>query len=155
MKIGFLELLVVFIVALLAIGPDKLPSYARKLGVALREFRKATSDVTKDVRENVIEPLEEAQRPIREAIEPLTELDREVRQDIRSIEKDIKNIGKPGASGSEKKQKPPAEDEAPAEPAAEPEEKQGPPAEDAAPLTETFAPPELAAVPEQQTDENT
>ena len=109
MKIGFLELVVVFVVALLAIGPDKLPSYARKLGVALREFRKATADVTKDVRENVIEPLEEAQRPIREAMEPLTELDREVRQDIRSIEKDFKNIGKPGAAGPEKKREPPAE----------------------------------------------
>ena len=107
MKIGFLELIVVFVVALLAIGPDKLPSYARKLGIALREFRKATADVTRDVRENVIEPLEEAQRPIREAIEPLTELDKEVRQDIRSIEKDFKNIGKP--AGPEKKQEPPGE----------------------------------------------
>ena len=142
MKIGFLELIVVFVVALLAIGPDKLPSYARKLGVALREFRKATADVTKDVRENVIEPLEEAQRPIREAIEPLTELDREVRQDIRSIEKDIKNIGKPGAAGHKKEQKPSALD-----PAAEPEEKQEPPAEEALPDSD--------AVSEQQTDEKT
>ena len=147
MKIGFLELIVVFAVALLAIGPDKLPSYARKLGVALREFRKATADVTKDVRENVIEPLEEAQRPIREAIEPLTELDREVRQDIRSIEKDIKNIGKPGAAGSEKKREPPAETFAPSETAAEPEEKQEPPAEEAL--------PDPDAVSEQQTDEKT
>ena len=143
MKIGFLELIVVFIVALLAIGPDKLPSYARKLGAALREFRKAPADVTKDVRENVIEPLEEAQRPIREAMEPLTELDKEVRQDIRSIEKDIKNIGKPGAAGQKKEQKPSTPD-----PAAEPEEKQEPPAEDTAPS-------EPAAVLEQQMDENT
>ena len=121
MKIGFLELIVVFIVALLAIGPDKLPFYARKLGIALREFRKATADVTKDVRENMIEPLEEAQRPIREAIEPLTELDREVRQDIRGIEKDFKNIGRPGAAGPGKKKEPPVTDSVPPEPAAEQE----------------------------------
>lgn len=116
MKIGFLELIVVFIVALLAIGPDKLPSYARKLGVALREFRKATADMSKDVRESVIEPLEEAQRPIREAIEPLTELDREVRQDIQSIQKDFKNIGKSKPAESEKKEKPHAESSAPPDP---------------------------------------
>lgn len=118
MKIGFLELIVVFVVALLAIGPDKLPSFARKLGVALREFRKATADMSKDVRENVIEPLEEAQRPIREAIEPLTELDQEVRQDIQSIEKDFKNIGKPNPAKPEKKEEPPAESSAPPDPIA-------------------------------------
>ena len=115
MKIGFLELILVFAVALLAIGPDKLPSYARKLGVALREFRKATADMSKDVRENVIEPLEEAQRPIRDAIEPLTELDREVRQDIQSIENDFKNIGKAKPAESEKKEEPPAESPAPSD----------------------------------------
>lgn len=111
MKIGFLELIVVFAVALLAVGPDKLPAYARKLGAALREFRKATADVSRDVRKNVIEPLEEAQRPIREAIEPLAELDKEVRRDIRDIEKDLKNIGKP--AGPEKKPEPPGSGAAP------------------------------------------
>ena len=111
MKIGFLELVVVFIVALLAIGPDKLPSFARKLGTALREFRRASADVTRDVRENVIEPLEEAQRPIREAMEPLEELDREVRRDIREMERDLKNIGKPAPKKPEAK---PADDGEPA-----------------------------------------
>lgn len=38
MKIGFTEIIVIFIVALIVIGPDKLPYYARKLGAGLREF---------------------------------------------------------------------------------------------------------------------
>ena len=46
MRIGFPELIIVFIVALVVIGPDKLPLYARKFGAALREFRSAASDVT-------------------------------------------------------------------------------------------------------------
>lgn len=104
MKIGVLELVVIFIVALLAIGPDKLPAYAQKLGLALKEFRKVSADVTKDVRESVIEPLEEAQKPLREAVEPLTELDKEVRKDIKDLEKDFKNIGKPKAAEPEKSQ---------------------------------------------------
>lgn len=120
MKIGPLELVVIFIVALLAIGPDKLPAYAQKLGQALREFRKVSADVTQDVRESVIEPLEEAQKPLREAIEPLEELNREVRKDIKDMERDFKNIGKA---------KPKAEEPPSAAPAPEEAEPQEPPKE--------------------------
>ena len=62
MKIGFTEIILIFIVALIVIGPDKLPFYAKKLGVGLREFRKATDDMTKDIRESVVEPL--LKRPV-------------------------------------------------------------------------------------------
>ena len=78
MRIGVLELMVIFAVALIVLGPDKMPYYARKLGEGLKEFRKVSSEVTKDLRESVIEPLEEAQRPIREAMEPITELEKDV-----------------------------------------------------------------------------
>ena len=125
MKIGALELMVVFIVALIAIGPDKLPAYARKLGQALQEFRRVSADVTKDVRESVIEPLEEAQKPLREAMEPLVELDRAVRKDIKDLEKDFKDLGT--AKPTEKKPAPETESTAevsaelpPAEPQAAP-----------------------------------
>ena len=37
MKIGTLELIVIAIVALLVIGPNKLPEYAKKLGLAMKE----------------------------------------------------------------------------------------------------------------------
>ena len=114
-----MELLVVFIVALVAIGPDRLPEYARKLGVALREFRKVSADMTKEVRENVIEPLEEAQRPLREAVEPLETLDREVREDLKGLEKDLKDIGKPKAKPAESDPEPPAPPAGPPQEAAE------------------------------------
>ena len=89
MKIGIQELLVVFVVALIVLGPDKLPLYARKFGEALREFRKFSSEATKDIRESIVEPLEEAQRPLKEALEPITELDME------GIQKSFSDIGKP------------------------------------------------------------
>ena len=63
MRIGVTELRVVLIVALLVLGPDKLPKYARKLGQALAEIRKASDEATREIRENVVEPLEDAQRP--------------------------------------------------------------------------------------------
>ena len=49
------EIILILVVALFAIGPDKLPSFARKLGEGLREFRKFSSEATKEIRESVIE----------------------------------------------------------------------------------------------------
>lgn len=96
MKIGIQELLVVFIVALIVVGPDKLPYYAKKLGEAFGQFRKYTEEATKDIRESVVEPLEEAQRPLREAMAPVTELEQSVRNNVNDLKTSINNIGKPG-----------------------------------------------------------
>ena len=105
MRIGVLELMVIFAVALIVLGPDKMPYYARKLGEGLKEFRKVSSEVTKDLRESVIEPLEEAQRPIREAMEPITELEKDVRGDVEEIKKSFTDLGKAEekAAGREEK----------------------------------------------------
>ncbi len=43
--IGTTEVLVILVVALLVIGPSKLPEVARSLGKGLAEFRRMTSDV--------------------------------------------------------------------------------------------------------------
>lgn len=43
--IGFTELLVILIVALLVFGPQRLPELARSLGKSLAEFRRASADL--------------------------------------------------------------------------------------------------------------
>ncbi|NIA20183.1 MAG: twin-arginine translocase TatA/TatE family subunit [Xanthomonadaceae bacterium] len=43
--IGLPELLMILVVALLVIGPKKLPDLAKSLGKGLAEFRKATDDL--------------------------------------------------------------------------------------------------------------
>jgi len=43
--IGPLELIVVLVIALLVLGPGKLPDVGSALGKSIREFRKAASDV--------------------------------------------------------------------------------------------------------------
>ena len=93
MKIGALELIVILIVALLVIGPDKLPQYARRFGSALREFRKASADATREIRESVIDPIEEAQATLREAVEPLDELDSSLKTETKNNGDDLENIG--------------------------------------------------------------
>ena len=119
MKIGAMELVVIFIVALLVIGPDNLPQYARKFGAALREFKKASSDVTQEIRESVIDPLEEAQKPLREAMEPLEDLKSDIQRDLKGVEKDLNSIGKV------KKSETPAKEQAAQPAAAEEQQPEG------------------------------
>lgn len=56
--IGMPELMVIMVVALVVLGPKRLPEIARALGKGLAEFRRATSDVTDE--------LHKAQRAIEE-----------------------------------------------------------------------------------------
>jgi TatA/E family protein of Tat protein translocase len=53
--IGFPELVVILVVALLVFGPSRLPELARSLGRGLAEFRRASLDL----RQSVMEATEE------------------------------------------------------------------------------------------------
>jgi sec-independent protein translocase protein TatA len=68
-SIGFSEILVLFVIALLIFGPRKLPEIARSVGQAMREFKKAGEEVTRSLEE----PVEE----IRERIQNLDYYDEE------------------------------------------------------------------------------
>ncbi len=43
-SIGITELIIIFVVALVVIGPKRLPDLAKTLGKTLRDFKRATSD---------------------------------------------------------------------------------------------------------------
>ncbi|GAB7024973.1 Sec-independent protein translocase protein TatB [Geotalea toluenoxydans] len=49
--IGMPELIVIFVIALVVIGPQKLPDLARSLGRGLAEFKRATEDFKQSVQE--------------------------------------------------------------------------------------------------------
>jgi len=68
--IGMTELLVVLVVALLVLGPKRLPEIARSLGRGMAEFRRASNDLRaslsasiEDERPNPPEPPPEARDP--------------------------------------------------------------------------------------------
>ncbi|MGE7184579.1 twin-arginine translocase TatA/TatE family subunit [Peribacillus sp. NPDC006672] len=47
-NIGVPGLILILILALIIFGPKKLPEIGRAFGQTLREFKKSTSDLTKD-----------------------------------------------------------------------------------------------------------
>ena len=49
-SIGAPEVIVIFVVALLVLGPDRLPGVARQMGKAMGEFRRLTSGFQDEVR---------------------------------------------------------------------------------------------------------
>jgi len=66
---GPLELVIILVIALLILGPGKLPDVGASLGKSIREFRKASSDVQEAVDVKVdASPLPPAPAPV--AAEP-------------------------------------------------------------------------------------
>jgi sec-independent protein translocase protein TatA len=49
-NIGAPELIIILVIALLVIGPGKLPDVGQALGKSIREFRKASTDIQESVR---------------------------------------------------------------------------------------------------------
>src|SRR5437870_3080904 len=66
--LGMGELLVILAVALLVLGPKRLPEMATGLGKAIRDFRRATQDIKSqlEVDETVAKPLAELQSALRD-----------------------------------------------------------------------------------------
>ena len=46
--IGMTELLVIFVIALIVLGPKRLPDLARSLGKGLHEFRRASGELRRE-----------------------------------------------------------------------------------------------------------
>src|SRR6185503_1424421 len=70
--LGMGELLVILVIALLFLGPKKLPDVASTLGKAIRSFRKATQDLQDQLQvdDEVKRPLQELKAALRDEPAP-------------------------------------------------------------------------------------
>ena len=59
-NIGPGELIIILVIALIVVGPGKLPDVGAALGKSIREFRKAASDVKDSTR---LDPVTESSAP--------------------------------------------------------------------------------------------
>ena len=136
-KIGGMELIVILVIALFVIGPERLPKAARTLGRALASFKKSMNEATSELREVsdefkvVTDEIAGAQKTMKDA---LLDADEEVKATGREIDETLNGKKKKKAKAGE-----PAKDDgakaadgesaaAPAEPA-EPAKEEKPAAE--------------------------
>lgn len=61
-NLGFPELVVIFVIALLVFGPRKLPELGKSLGKSLAEFKKATNELKRTWEEEVKSEEEELKK---------------------------------------------------------------------------------------------
>ena len=64
--IGMPELIIILVIALIVIGPSKLPDLARALGRGMAEFKKATQEIKESL--NMEEELKEVKDDIVDSI---------------------------------------------------------------------------------------
>lgn len=67
-NIGITELIVILLLALLVVGPERLPEMARKLGTTLRDVRKAYENLTKDLGPELMS-IQQATQELRDSVQ--------------------------------------------------------------------------------------
>jgi sec-independent protein translocase protein TatA len=66
-NLGFPEMLMIFVIALLVFGPKKLPELGKSLGKGIREFKKATEELKanwEDQVKDISGPLNDAKKEL-------------------------------------------------------------------------------------------
>jgi TatA/E family protein of Tat protein translocase len=79
-QLGFQELIIIFVIALLVFGPKKLPELGKSLGKGLREFKRATEDL----KSNWDDQMRDVEEPLKDAKKDLEETGRELKADFHS-----------------------------------------------------------------------
>lgn len=64
--IGMPEMIIILVIALIVIGPHKLPELAKSLGKGLAEFKKASEDFQKNIQEEARKTEEEKREPVQQ-----------------------------------------------------------------------------------------
>ena len=120
--IGMPELIVIFIVGLLVLGPKKFPEVARALGKGLGELKKTLEDVkssvhdelgdaTSDIKDTIMDAKEKMETEVREAGKTISGTMEQVKAEVTSgteeikeeLEKPVYGTGKSSAAGAEEK----------------------------------------------------
>jgi len=103
--IGMPELIIIFVIALIIIGPKKLPDLARALGKGMAEFRKATNEIKSNL--NMGDELKGIEEELTDSVsgmihEAEVEVEAEMEEKEATTEKPDKEVGR--NNGKEKRE---------------------------------------------------
>jgi sec-independent protein translocase protein TatB len=88
--IGFSEIVVIAVVALIVIGPERLPKTARTLGHLFGRLQRYVADVKADInREIQLDELKKLQQEVRQAA---SEIETSVSAVARDVESGVRNV---------------------------------------------------------------
>lgn len=87
--IGFSELLVIALVALVVIGPERLPRVARTAGHLLGRLQRYVSDVKADINREI--QLDELKKMQQEVEQSAREMESSVTRELSSVESSLNN----------------------------------------------------------------
>ena len=76
-NIGITELIVILLLALLVVGPERLPEMGRKLAETLRDLRKAYDNLTKELGPE-LQSIQQTTQELRESVESVTSIPQDV-----------------------------------------------------------------------------
>lgn len=89
--VGFSEIVVILVVALIVIGPERLPKVARTLGHLLGRMQRYVAEVKADVsREMELEELRKLQSNV---VDAARNLENSVRREARETEEHLRSVG--------------------------------------------------------------
>jgi sec-independent protein translocase protein TatB len=80
-NIGITELIVILLLALLVVGPERLPELARQLAKVLRDIRKAYENLTQDLGPELMS-FQKTTQEIRESVQSVRSIPQDVVQSV-------------------------------------------------------------------------
>ena len=98
--IGPLEILILLIVGLIVIGPEKMPEVARAVARLMRDLRGAMDEVRghfDDItREDLLDTkeIESFYRDTIDGVKKVVELPEDVKEDVEKVKRDVEEFGK-------------------------------------------------------------
>ena len=94
--VGFSELMVIAVVALVVIGPERLPKVARTAGLLLGRLQRYVSDVKSDInREMQLDELKKLQQQMTDQV---SSMEASVTHEMREVESSVNNVIEPLAA---------------------------------------------------------
>ena len=89
--IGFSEMMVIAVIALIVLGPEKLPRVARMAGHLLGRMQRYVNDVKADINREI--ELDELRKLQKEMQNTAQSIEQTVKGEIHSVESEFKQIG--------------------------------------------------------------
>ncbi len=86
--VGFAEAVLVFVIALIVVGPQRFPALARQSGRWYRVARRYTAEITADLR-GALSELEDEVKAEGDDLRSIRELGKEVEGDLRATEREL------------------------------------------------------------------